>query len=107
MVHSNNCTSDLNAWVDVVTRGPMLRQVSGVGSLVPEDIRWVASQTAGRVERIEILPGAKLEPASLAITGTPMAIASSTLFWMPRAMRSGATTTSAAAGMTRSGSRKK
>jgi len=52
---------DRNAvWIDNVRRGPMLREVRGIGSLVPEDIRWVATQTSGRIDHIEILPGALL-----------------------------------------------
>jgi HlyD family secretion protein len=44
-------------WVDTVHRGPMLRQVRGVGTLVPEEIRWIPAGTEGRVERIRALPG--------------------------------------------------
>jgi HlyD family secretion protein len=45
-------------WVDTVQRGPMVRQVRGSGTLVPEDIRWLPATTRGRVERIVIRPGA-------------------------------------------------
>ncbi|HOG94400.1 MAG TPA: RND transporter, partial [Opitutaceae bacterium] len=38
-------------WVDTVKRGPMVRQVRGIGSLVPENIRIVTSRSAGRVDR--------------------------------------------------------
>jgi HlyD family secretion protein len=34
-------------WIDTVKRGPMLRQVRGVGSLVPEDIAWITARTSG------------------------------------------------------------
>ena len=34
-------------WVDTVKRGPMLRQVRGSGTLVPEDIRWIPAHDAG------------------------------------------------------------
>jgi HlyD family secretion protein len=44
-------------WFDVVKRGPMVRQVRGMGTLVPEEIRWIPAQTDGRVERIVIFPG--------------------------------------------------
>ncbi|HXV85179.1 MAG TPA: HlyD family efflux transporter periplasmic adaptor subunit [Gemmatimonadales bacterium] len=44
-------------WFDTVQRGPMLRQVRGPGTLVPEQIRWVSSLTQGRVERILLRPG--------------------------------------------------
>lgn len=44
-------------WIDTVKRGPMLRQVRGLGTLVPEDIRWIPAVTEGRVDRILVLPG--------------------------------------------------
>jgi len=49
-------------WIDSVKRGPMLRMVRGSGTLVPEDIRWVNTQTSGRVERIVLRPGAQVTP---------------------------------------------
>src|SRR5207344_2742424 len=49
-------------WVDQVKRGPMLRQVRGLGTLVPEEIRWIPALTSGRVERIVTLPGTELTP---------------------------------------------
>ncbi|HEY4282858.1 MAG TPA: efflux RND transporter periplasmic adaptor subunit [Chthoniobacterales bacterium] len=52
-------------WVDTVKRGPMVRQVRGLGTLVPEEIRWIAAATEGRVEKIVIRPGARVEPDTL------------------------------------------
>ena len=48
-------------WIDTVRRGPMLRQVRGLGTLVPEDIRWIAARNDARVERIAVFPGARVE----------------------------------------------
>jgi len=48
-------------FVDKVKRGEMLRQVRGNGKLVPEDIRWIPTVNAGRVERILVLPGARVK----------------------------------------------
>src|SRR5512142_1312683 len=45
-------------WPDTVKRGPMIRQVRGLGVLVPEDIRWIPAATQGRIERILVRPGA-------------------------------------------------
>ncbi len=45
-------------WIDTVKRGSMLRQVRGLGTLVPEEIRWIPALTEGRVERIIVKPGA-------------------------------------------------
>ncbi len=47
---------------DKVKRGPMLRQVRGMGTLVPEEIRWIPALTEGRVERLRLLPGAVVTP---------------------------------------------
>ncbi|MFB3855373.1 MAG: HlyD family secretion protein [Vicinamibacterales bacterium] len=49
-------------WIEKVRRGPMLRQVRGLGTLVPEDIRWIPAVTNGRVERIIVWPGTTVEP---------------------------------------------
>lgn len=49
-------------WIDTVKRGPMLRQVRGSGTLVPEEIRWIPATTQGRVERILLRPGASVRP---------------------------------------------
>jgi HlyD family secretion protein len=48
-------------WTDTVKRGEMLRQVRGNGTLVPEDIRWIPTINAGRVEQILTLPGAAVK----------------------------------------------
>jgi hypothetical protein len=38
-------------WIDTVKRGEMLREVRGLGTLVPEQISWIAARSAGRVDR--------------------------------------------------------
>ena len=48
-------------WLDTVKRGPMVREVRGLGSLVPEQILWIPATTDGRVERLLVLPGAVLK----------------------------------------------
>src|SRR5437879_6589162 len=52
-------------WPDEVKRGPMLREVRGLGTLVPEEIRWIPAQTDSRVDRIMIRPGAVVKPESI------------------------------------------
>lgn len=52
-------------WTDDVKRGPMLREVRGLGTLVPEEIRWIPAQTESRVDRIVIRPGATVKPDSI------------------------------------------
>jgi HlyD family secretion protein len=43
----------------------MVRQVRGLGTLVPEDLRWIAAPSTGRVERIVLRPGVTVSPDSL------------------------------------------
>ncbi len=52
-------------WIDTVKRGPMVRQVRGLGTLVPEDIRWIPANTEGRVEKIIVWPGTHVEPDTI------------------------------------------
>jgi HlyD family secretion protein len=59
-------------WPDVVKRGPMVRQVRGTGTLVPEDTRWIPASTAGRVEKIVLRSGADVVPDSvIVLLGSP------------------------------------
>jgi HlyD family secretion protein len=44
-------------WPGTVKRGPMKRDVHGLGTLVPEEKRVVPATTDGRVERRLLLPG--------------------------------------------------
>jgi HlyD family secretion protein len=52
-------------WIDTVKRGQMLRQVRGLGTLVPEEIRWIAARTQGRVDKIILRPGAPVTTNSV------------------------------------------
>jgi HlyD family secretion protein len=56
-------------WVDTVKRGPMVREVRGLGTLVPVDEarRLIPAVTQGRVERIVIRPGATVEPDTIVL----------------------------------------
>jgi HlyD family secretion protein len=54
-----------SVWIDTVRRGPMVREVRGVGTLVPEDIRWIPATTVGRVEEIVLRPGTAVEPGTV------------------------------------------
>jgi len=59
-------------WTDVVKRGEMVRRVRGPGTLVSEQIRWIAALTAGRVERILVEPGAEVDsPTVLLLLSNP------------------------------------
>jgi HlyD family secretion protein len=52
-------------WTDEVKRGPMIRDVRGVGTLVPVDIRWIPAQTDSRVDLIVLHPGAIVKSDSI------------------------------------------
>lgn len=52
-------------WIGDVKRGPMIRQVRGLGTLVPEEIRWIAARTPARVERKVLYPGDAVTPDSV------------------------------------------
>jgi HlyD family secretion protein len=51
--------------LDSVRRGEMLREVRGIGTLVPVDIRWIAAQSAARVDRIVLESGANVRSDSV------------------------------------------
>jgi|SoiMethySBSTD1v2_1073268.scaffolds.fasta_scaffold306509_2 HlyD family secretion protein len=52
-------------WTGTVKRGDFPRQVRGNGTLVPEQIQFVQSETDGRVERIFVKPGAEVKPETI------------------------------------------
>jgi len=52
-------------WPDTVKRGPMVRNVRGLGTLVPEEIRWIPAVTQGRIEIIVAHPGDIVRPDSI------------------------------------------
>jgi HlyD family secretion protein len=49
-----------SVWIDTVTRGPLVRDVRGIGTLIPEDVRWIPARTDARVERILVWPGTEV-----------------------------------------------
>jgi HlyD family secretion protein len=53
------------AWPSTVTRGNMLIEVHGLGTLVPEDIRWIPAQSSAKVEKILLRSGAIVKPESV------------------------------------------
>jgi HlyD family secretion protein len=61
-------------WTDVVKRGPMLREVRGLGTLVPLDIHWIPAQTSARVDKIVIRPGHLVEPNTVILEMTDPAV---------------------------------
>lgn len=45
-------------WIGTVERGSMLRNVRGLGTLVPEEILWLPALTDGRVDKLVLRAGA-------------------------------------------------
>jgi len=56
-------------WTDTVRRGSMLRQVRGLGSLVPshEDVRQIPAETEATVIRIDKLPGSQVNADTILV----------------------------------------
>jgi HlyD family secretion protein len=54
-------------WTDTVRRGTMLRQVRGLGTLVPEEIWWISSTVDARVQRILVQPGTVVTASTVLI----------------------------------------
>jgi HlyD family secretion protein len=44
-------------WIDNVKRGEMLRQVRGLGTLVPEEVRWIPATTDAIIEEVRAMAG--------------------------------------------------
>jgi len=49
-------------WPDTVKRGPMVREVRGLGTLVPEDILWFQAEFDSQVSRILARSGDDVKP---------------------------------------------
>lgn len=54
-----------SVWIDTVKRGPMVRQVPGLGTLVPEEIMWIPAATEGRVESVVLRAGSEVRPDTI------------------------------------------
>ncbi|MBZ2185928.1 MAG: HlyD family efflux transporter periplasmic adaptor subunit [Bryobacter sp.] len=54
-------------WLGTAKRGSMVRQVRGLGTLVPESILFVPATSEGRVEKRLLLPGSKVTAATVIV----------------------------------------
>jgi HlyD family secretion protein len=74
-------------WPDTVRRGEMLRQVRGLGTLVPEDVLWIQAQFDGHVDKIIKLPGSNVSANDVIIvlSNPDMELASSNAEWALKA----------------------
>jgi len=66
-------------WKDTVKRGPMTREVRGLGTLVPEETMLIPATTAGRVAKILLRPGAEVNPESVVMILTSPDLETETL----------------------------
>src|SRR6266852_4788463 len=73
-------------WIDAVKRGPMLREVRGLGTLVPEDIRWIPAQFDSTVSDIKCHSGDDVKPDTvlLVLSNPDMELAANDLEWQVR-----------------------
>lgn len=51
--------------IETVRRGPLVRHVSGLGVLVPEETRWLAAETDAHVDQVFLRAGARVQPGSI------------------------------------------
>jgi HlyD family secretion protein len=70
-------------WPDTVKRGPMVREVRGLGKLVVEDYIWIPAAFEGRIEKINFLPGSlvKKQNVLMILSNPDMELASNDLEW--------------------------
>ena len=74
-------------WPDTVKRGPMLRNVRGMGTLVPEEILFVPANSEGRVEKIHLRAGANVKENTvlLELSNPELQLAASDAEWQVKA----------------------
>src|SRR6516225_1204455 len=52
-------------WPGTVEQGDMIRQVRGLGTLVPEDIVWIPAVTDAHVDKLYLKAGATVKPDTI------------------------------------------
>jgi len=74
-------------WIDSVKRGPMVRDVRGLGTLVVEQYMWIPADFDSRVEKINFLPGAALHKNDtlMVLSNPDMQLAAADLEWQVKA----------------------
>ncbi len=70
-------------WVDTVKRGPMVRQVRGLGTLVPEEIVWIPAAFDSQVSKLYVKSGQAVAPDTILVTlsNPDMELAANDLEW--------------------------
>jgi HlyD family secretion protein len=74
-------------WIDSVKRGPMVRDVRGLGTLVVEQYMWIPAEFESRVDKINFLPGASVHPHDvlMVLSEPDMELAANDLQWQIKA----------------------
>jgi HlyD family secretion protein len=74
-------------WIDAVKRGPMVRDVRGLGTLVVEQYMWIPAEFESRVDKINFLPGAAVHPNDviMVLSEPDMELAAADLQWQIKA----------------------
>src|SRR5271170_7453204 len=74
-------------WRDTVKRGPMVRDVRGLGTLVVEQYMWIPAAFDSRVDKINFLPGATLHASDvlMVLSNPDMELAAADLEWQIKA----------------------
>lgn len=80
-------------WPDTVRRGPMVREVRGLGTLVAKDFLWIPAQFDGRVEKINVLPGSVVHANDvlMVMSNPQMEVDAGNLEWQVKAAEANAT----------------
>ena len=52
-------------WIDTVKRGEMLRQERGIGTLIPEAVRWIPATSDGIIEERRVRAGDTVRPDTI------------------------------------------
>src|SRR5258708_10883448 len=70
-------------WIDSVKRGPMLREVRGLGTLVPEEIVWKPAAFDSQVAKIITHSGDDVKPETVLVvlTNPDMELAARDFEW--------------------------
>lgn len=51
--------------IETVRRGPLVHHISGLGTLVPEETRWIAAETEAHVDQVFAHAGSRVTPDSI------------------------------------------
>ncbi len=70
-------------WPDTVKRGPMVRDVKGLGTLVPEEIVWIAAKSEGQIDKVPHKSGERVtrDTVLVVLSNPDMELQASDLEW--------------------------